>query len=170
MVGEECERSAQIWTLARGVTMGMAVGFLAGIPQVLAAQVVAMALGRRERADIAPRLMQRTAEKLGQSLSRPARWTLALAFHFGYAAWWGAAYAAVSEALGARRVPPALGGSLLGAVIYTLAFSRVGMGTATGAERQPDRRGWRDWLVQATSVSSFSLIVAYGYRALRERR
>ena len=93
-----------------------------------------------------------------------------MAFHFGYAAWWGAAYAGVSEALGARRVPPLLGGGLLGAVIYTLAFSRVGMGTATGAERHPDRRGPRDWLVQMTSVLSFSLIVAYGYRALRERR
>jgi hypothetical protein len=173
MAGEEREysdRNAQTFTLVRRVTAGMAVGFLAGIPQVLAAQAVALALGRRERADIAPRFVQRAAEHLGQSLSRPARWTLALVFHFGYAVWWGGAYAATIEALGVRRVPPALGGGLLGAVIYTLAFSRIGMGTATRAERHPERRGLRDWIVQATSVLSFSLIVAYGYRGLRERR
>jgi len=170
MVGEERDDTARTWTLARGVTVGTAVGFLAGVPQVMAAQVVAMVLGRRERADIAPRFVQHAAEHLGQSLSRPARWTLAIVFHFAYAAWWGAAHAAAIEALGPRRAPPAVSGGLLGAVIYTLAFSRIGMGTATGAERHPERRGWRDWVVQATSVLSFSLIVAYGYRGLRERR
>ena len=170
MVGEEREHTAQTWTLARGVTAGMAVGFLAGIPQVLAAQAVALLLGRRERADIAPRFVQRLAEHAGQSLSRPARWTLAMAFHFGYAAWWGAAYATVVEKTDPRRVPPSLGGGLLGAVIYTAAFSRIGMGTATGAESHPARRGWRDWLVQATSVLSFSLTLAFGYRGLREGR
>ena len=170
MVGAEDDDTVRTWTLARGATAGMAVGFLAGVPQVLAAQIVAMLLGRRERADIAPRFVQHAAEQLGQSLSPPVRWTLAMAFHFGYAAWWGAAHAAAIEALAARRVPPALSGGLLGAIIYTLAFSRTGMGPAIGAERHPDRRGWRDWLVQATSVLSFSLIVAYGYRGLRERR
>ncbi len=170
MVGEEREHTAQTWTLARGVTAGMTVGFLAGIPQVLAAQAVALLLGRRERADIAPRLVQRTAEHAGKSLSRPARWTLAMAFHFGYAAWWGAVYATVVERADPHRVPPSLGGGLLGAVIYTLAFSRIGAGTLTSAERDPDRREGREWVVQATSVLSFSLIVAYGYRRLRERR
>lgn len=170
MSGDEHENSAQGGAVARRIILGTAVGFVAGIPQVLAAQAVALLLGRRERADIAPRFMQRAAERLGKSLSRPARWGLAAAFHFGYALWWGGAYAAAVEAVGARRVPPAVGGGLLGAVIYTLAFSRIGAGTATGAERHPDRRGWRDWAIQAVSVLSFSLTLAYGYRGLRERR
>lgn len=156
--------------MVRRIIVGAAVGFFAGIPQVLVAQAVALLLGRREQADIAPRFVQRTAERLGKSLLRPARWTLALAFHFGYALWWGAVHATAIEALRPRRLSPALSGGLLGAVIYTLAFSRIGAGTATGAERHPDRRGWRDWTVQAASVLSFSLIVAYGYRALRVHR
>ena len=126
-------------------------------------------MGRRERADIAPRLVQNTAKQFGGSLSRPTRWLLATIFHFGYAAGWGAAYAVAHEASEMRRVPAWLSGGVLGALIYAAAFSRLGGGTMVGAERHPDRREGRELAIQWTSALSFSLTLAYGYRWLRGR-
>lgn len=155
---------------ARLLAGGALAGFFAGIPQVVAAQVVGAAVGDRQRADIAPRLVQRVAERCGTSVPRPARWTLAMLFHFAYATMWGVVYVAAREALDQRRLPPPLGAGMLGGAIYTLAFSRLGVGTQVGSEPRPARRGGREWAVHWTSVLSFSLTMAYGERWLRERR
>lgn len=163
------ERQSKGWQLARRVAAGVAFGLVAGVPQVLAAQIVGGLVGKRRQADVGPRFVQRVEKKLGRSPSRSERWSLATVFHFGYAAAWGAFYAVTVEATGARRVPPILPGGLLGALIYTLAFSRLGAGTQAGSERHPNRRGKHDWAVQLTSAFSFALTLAYTYRWWRGR-
>jgi hypothetical protein len=169
MGDERRDGTARGVRVLRDIGMGMLVGCFAGIPQVIAAQVVGALLGRRERADIAPRLMQNTAKQFGESLSRPLRWLLATIFHFGYGAGWGAVYAATHEAQAMQRVPAWLSGGVLGLLIYAVAFSRVGAGTLVGAERHPDRRENRELAVQWTSALSFALTLAYAYRSLRGR-
>lgn len=155
--------------LARRAAAGVALGLCAGVPQVLAAQVVGALTGSRDRADIGPRFVRRVGEQAGQQPSRAARWSLAALFHFGYAAGWGAAYALAVEAPGARRLPPPLTGGVLGALIYAVAFSRLGAATRTDTERHPDRRPGREWAIQLTSAFSFALILAFGYRRLGTR-
>jgi hypothetical protein len=163
------ENAARRWPLARRVAIGIAAGLFAGVPQVLAAQFVGGLVGDREKADVGPRFIQRVGKKLGKAPSRPERWSLAAVFHFGYSAGWGAVYSAAIEATGARRVQPVVTGGLLGALIYALAFSRLGAGTLVGAERHPKRRGERDWAVQLTSAFSFALTLAHTYRWWRGR-
>lgn len=143
---------------------GTAIGIFAGIVQVLASQIVGLATGRRERTDVAPRLVQRVAERLGHSPSRPERWSLALVFHFGYAIFWGIVYTLVRASGGGRRVPRWLTGTLLGGVIYTLAFSRIGGGTLVGSERHPAHREDRERVIQVTAASSFAFAVAIAER------
>jgi hypothetical protein len=153
----------------RDAAVGVVLGCLAGIVQVVAAQAVGLLVGRREGADIAPRFVQRTANQFGESLSRPSRWFLATVFHFGYAAGWGALYAVSREARVSRQIPPWLGGSLLGMLIYALAFSRFGAGPQVGSESHPDRRDEREWAIHGTSAFSFALALAYEDRYLRGR-
>lgn len=150
------------------VTRGVAAGWVAGIPQVLVTQVEGYLLNARERADIGPRFVARAAEHEGRPLPTAVRWLLAGVFHFEYAAWWGALYALVVEPVGPQRVPRLLGGGLLGAVIYTAAFSPIGGATRTGAERPLTRRGPRDMLLHGSAALSFALTTAFAYRWLRE--
>ncbi len=158
-----------IATAVLTVTRGVTAGWIAGIPQVLVAQVVGHVLGLRERADIGPRFVKRAAELSGRPLSPPMHWLLGAVFHFEYAASWGMGYALAVEPLGARRVPPLLSGGLLGAVIYALAFSPLGAATRTGTERPPERRSGAETLVHCAAAWSFALTLSYAYRWLRER-
>lgn len=169
MCGNERHDAPARWDLARHVALGVATGLFAGIPQVLAAQVVGALVGKRDRADIGPRFVQRVAARTGHSPSRPERWSLAALFHFGYAAGWGAAYATAVEVGGVRRGSPFLTGGLLGGLIYALAFSRLGAATRSHTERHPDRRSGADWAVQFTSAFSFALTLACCYRWLDGR-
>ena len=154
----------------RRVALGIVAGLFAGIPQVLAAQAVGALVGKRSEADVGPRFVQRTARLFRRAPSRPERWSLAGLFHFVYAAGWGTAYGTLVGAAGADRVPPPLAGGLLGALIYGVAFSRVGAGTLTHTERHPDRRSEQDWMVLLTSAFSFALTLAYSYRWLDRRK
>ena len=169
MSDAERDSEPKTWMPARRVALGVAAGLFAGVPQVLAAQIVGALVGSRSRADIGPRFVQRVGEKAGSPPTRPVRWSLAAAFHFAYSAGWGAVYSAVIESTGARRIPPTISGGLLGGLIYALAFSRLGGATLTGTERHPDRRGERDWAVQLASAFSFALILAHTYRWCRGR-
>lgn len=158
-----------IAALTLTVTRGVMAGWIAGIPQVVLSQIVGALAGSRERADIGPRFMHRAAQQTGRHLSRPMRWLLGGVFHFEYAAMWGATYALLTESIGWRRVPPPVAGALLGAAIYTAAFSGIGAGTQTGAEREPEERKKREWAVHLTAPLSFALPLAYAYRWLREQ-
>ncbi len=86
-----------IATAVLTVTRGVTAGWIAGIPQVLVAQVVGHVLGLRERADIGPRFVKRAAEHSGRPLSPPMHWLLGAVFHFEYAASWGMGYALAVE-------------------------------------------------------------------------
>lgn len=156
-------------SMAQRAALGAAVGVFAGVPQVLAAQLVGKLVGRRSRADIGPRFVHRASWWARKPLSRPAHWSVAGLFHFAYAAAWGAAYAACVEAAGVRRIPPLLGGGALGALIYAVAFSRFGVATLARTERPPDRRGKHEWAVHLVSPFSFSLVLASTYRWWRGR-
>ena len=155
------------WDSARGGPVlfaagrGAALGVVAGVVQVVVAQLVGLATGRRERTDIAPRLVQRAAERLGTSPSRPLRWLLATVFHFGYGAGWGGLFALARRSRRARRIPTGLAGCLLGVAIYGAAFSRAGAGTRLGSERHPERRRWYEFAIQWASSLAFALVVAY---------
>ena len=154
--------------LGQAVARGIAAGLIAGIPQVVLTQVETAVFGLpRDQADIGPRFVRQLARRaLGESLSEPTHWLLATAFHFGYAAQWGALYALLHEY---RPTPPLVGGPLLAAVIYALAFSPWGAATQTGTERPPERRSNRETLLHWTAALSFSLTTAYVYRWLRPR-
>jgi hypothetical protein len=60
-----------------------------------------------------------------------------------------------------RRIPTWLAGGLLGGAIYAAACSRLGAGTQIGSERPPERREWRELVIQWASALSFALTVAY---------
>ena len=150
--------------LATAVLRGVGAGLAAGIPQVLATQAQARVLGLpAEHADIGPRFVQRVAERLGQSPSGPQRWALAAAFHFGYAAWWGALYAWAQRW---RPAQPHVGGPLLAALIYALAFSPWGGATQTATERPTHQRTLRETVLHWTAALSFGLATAYLFARL----
>lgn len=149
------------------VAKGAIAGLIAGIPQVLLTQIETQFFGLpREQADIGPRFVKRAAQHLGTSLSEPLTWLFATLFHFGYAAQWGALYAAMHET---RPSPPLVGGPLLAAIIYALAFSPWGAATQTGTERPPEHRSDRETLMHWTAALSFGLTTAYVFRWLRGR-
>lgn len=165
----ELAEPTTIAKLTLTITRGVAAGWIAGIPQVVVTQVEGQLLGARERADIGPRFIRRATEHAGRRLSGPEQWVLAGVFHFEYSACWGAFYALAVELLGWRRVPPPVGGALLGGVIYTAAFSPIGGASRTGAERSPERRSWKETLLHWSAAMSFALTTAYSYRWLRNK-
>lgn len=140
---------------------GVAAGLMAGIPQVLLTQLEAWLLpAPRSYADIGPRFMERLTRRADADLDTSHHWLLAGAFHFVYAAWWGCAYALLQRW---RPAQPHVGGPLLAALIYTLAFSPWGAATQTGTERPVESRPTRQTLLHWTAALSFSLSLAYLY-------
>ena len=168
-IAERATEPRMVSKLVLTVTRGVAAGWIAGVPQVLLSLLEGRLLGVPERGAIGPRFIRRATEHAGRRVSGPVEWLLAGVFHFEYAAWWGALYALAVEALGHRRLPPLLGGALLGGVIYAAAFSRLGGATRTGAEPPPEARSPRESLVHWTAALTFALTTALTYRWLRER-
>jgi hypothetical protein len=149
---------------ARALANGVFAGLVAGIPQVLVTQAEARLLGLpASRADIGPRFVQRLGERAEATPPRPMRWILAGGFHFGYAAGWGLAYALLQRW---RPAQPHVGGPLLAALIYALAFSQWGAATQTGAERDVKARPAAETLLHWTAALSFSLTLAYLFARL----
>jgi hypothetical protein len=144
---------------ARILFKGVAAGLLAGVPQVLLTQLEARLLGLPgSQADIGPRFVQRVGQRLDTHVPRPLRWLIAGGFHFGYAAGWGAFYFLLQRW---RPAQPHVGGPLLAALIYGLAFSPWGAATQTGTEHPVATRPARDTLLHWTAALSFSLALAY---------
>lgn len=143
---------------------GLAAGLIAGIPQVLVTQAEARLLGLHpSQADIGPRFVQAVEKRMDTRLPPAERWLAAGAFHFSYAAGWGILYALLQRW---RPAQPHVGGPLLAALIYTLAFSPWGAGTQTGTERPVDSRPTEETLLHWTAALSFSLTLAYLYGRL----
>ena len=168
----EPERVVEPTTIAKvtlTITRGVTAGWIAGIPQVVLAQVVGQLLGVRERADIGPRFVRSAAAHAGSHLSTPMHWLLGGVFHFEYAAMWGALYGLLVDWRGHRRVSPALGGALLTGLVYMAAFSPLGAATRTGAEKQVGRRDPKETLVHLVGAAAFGMTNALAYRWLRER-
>jgi hypothetical protein len=97
---------------------------------------------------------------VGTRLQEDEKWLAASAFHFGYAAFWGALYATLYER---RPVHPALGGALLSGVIYGITFPRWGGAVLTRAERKPRDRSRRMGVVLATAATTFGMCTALLY-------
>jgi hypothetical protein len=141
------------------MVIGAAAGLVAGIPQVLLTQAEARLLQLpASQADIGPRFVQRVAERMDTRPHRSERWLLAGGSHCGYAAVWGLLYALVQRW---RPAQPHVGGPLLAALIYTLAFSPWGAATQSGTERPVETRPTRETLLHWTAALSFSLTLAY---------
>ena len=97
---------------------GVSAGLAAGIPQVLLTQLEAWLLPMpRHYADIGPRFVWRLSEHVDADLKNEHHWLLAGAFHFGYAATWGAVYSLLQRW---RPAQPHVGGPLLAALIYAM--------------------------------------------------
>ena len=149
------------------VSSGLLAGLLASVPQVLFTQAAERLLGLPAgKADIGPRFVQRLTDRLETPLSPALHWLLAGIFHFAYAAGWGTLYGLVQRR---RAVSAAVGGPVLGAVIYGLAFSRAGAATQSGSESHPERRPRREFAMHLTPAFTFSMLTAFGYEWLQRR-
>ena len=143
---------------------GVLAGLIAGIPQVLLTQLQAQLLGLpRRQADIGPRFVHRVSRYVDAQPPTLGRWLLATLFHFGYAAGWGGLYAMVQRW---RPAQPHVGGPLLAALIYAVAFSPWGAATHTRTEQPVETRPTRETVLHWTAALSFSLTLAYLFARL----
>jgi hypothetical protein len=146
------------------ILRGVAAGLIAGIPQVLVTQIEAYFLDvPRRQADLGPRFVHRMSEYVDAEVPPAAHWLVAGGFHFGYAAFWGLLYTLLQRW---RPAQPHVGGPLLGALIYAVAFSPWGAATNTGTERPVERRRTQETLLHWTAALSFSLSLAYLFARL----
>ena len=137
------------------VLRGAAAGLGASVIQVVIGkgEEKLLPLPDHEDANIAPRLINRVAEQAEIKLSSRHHWVLGTLFHFGYGAFWGAGYAlAVRD----REVSPLVGGTLLGGLIYALAFPRWGAAVVTKTERPPEKR------TAKMNIVAWSVALSYG--------
>ncbi len=88
-----------------------------------------------EDTDIPKHFVRAATSRLGVEATEGQEAAAGTVFHVGYALFWGAAYAVAREE---AALPPLVGGLGMGALLYFLAFSRVGAGDA-GGERAPPR-------------------------------
>jgi hypothetical protein len=149
------------WLSDRPIKRGIEAGLIASVPQVLLAKTEEwLLMPPGEDADLGPRFVERLAQLQGERVCEDTKWLAASAFHFGYAIFWGAAYA-----LAYRRWQPhpLLGGTALGTLIYAITFPHWGGAVLMGTERPPHRRSWRQELVLATAAMSFGLGTALLY-------
>jgi hypothetical protein len=155
--------------LSRGpIKRGVEAGLIASVPQVLLAKAEERALLRRgEDADLGPRFVERLTRLAGLRLREDTKWLAASAFHFGYATFWGTAYALAYRRW---RPHPLVGGAFLGGLIYTITFPHWGGAVLSGTERPPHRRSWRQELVLATAALSFGFVTALLYGRGVEKR
>jgi hypothetical protein len=140
---------------------GIEAGLVASVPQVLGTHLEEKLLHLPEgSANIGPRFIQRLGKLTRQRLSEEIRWLGGAAFHFGYAATWGALYALAYQR---RPLHPAIGGLLLSGSIYVLSFTNWGVATKTRTERPHHRRGPRRELLLLTPPLIFGLGTALLY-------
>lgn len=150
-------KSRTFAVLRRGIESGL----IASIPQVIIPKIEEkLFLPRDEDADLGPRLIEAIAEKVDAKLPEDMKWLGAASFHFGYAAFWGAAYALIQER---ARVNPLIGGLSLATFIYLITFPDWGGAVLTGSEEKTRNRSWEKEFVLATAPLVFGLGTALLY-------
>lgn len=143
------------------VRRGVEAAMVASVPQVLVPKLEErLFLRPGESADLGPRFIEALARRMRKPLPEDTKWLAASSFHFGYAAFWGAAYALAYER---RPVPPWLGGLALSALIHVITFPRWGAAVLSGTERRPADRPWRVEAVLATAPAIFGFGTALLY-------
>lgn len=141
--------------------LGVEAALAASVTQVLLPKLgEKLLLGPGESADLGPRFIERLAAMAGRRLPEDIKWLAASAFHFGYAALWGALYALAWER---RPVSPILGGTALAGLIYLMTFPPWGGAVHTGTEAPPGGRSARRELVLATAPLVFGALTALIY-------
>lgn len=149
------------------VVQGVESGLAAGMVQVIVGKVEEkLLLPPGEDADIAPRLVRRLADDVGERLSPPTAWALGTAFHFGYSAFWGGLYALARERY---RFAPLAGGAILGGIIYGITFPSWGGAVHAQTERPPGQRSRRMTFVALSVASTFGIATAMLYERRRNR-
>lgn len=173
-------RRTPVWAQKKGATVnrmtntsipslvaGAAAGMIASSIQAAVGKTGEQALlPPREDMDLAPVLVGRVAEYANVDVSDATRWILGTGFHYGYGAFWGAAYAAVHHR---TRVPPVVGGLALGGLIHAITFPRWGGAVRTHTVPAPRKRTLRMELVLASVTCTFGLTVSFAYEWLRPR-
>ncbi len=152
---------------SRAIMHGAIAGAMASVPQVMIGKAEElMLLPEREDSNIAPRLIDRLAARLGRDPSPDQEWVLGSVFHVAYGAGWGAMYG-----LAARRFDfsPLLGGAALGTLIYGITFPRWGGAVLTGTERPPEQRTARMTFVAWSVALSFGVATGLFYERLGRR-
>ena len=150
------------------IKRGVEAGLLASVPQVLLPKVEErLLLPPGEDANIGPRFIERLADLHGRDLREDTKWLAASAFHFGYAAVWGALYALASRRW---RLHPLAGGTALSVLIYAITFPHWGGAVLSGTEPPPHARTWQRELVLATAALTFGLGTALLYGRPAEHR
>ena len=116
----------------RPIKRGIEAGLAASVPQVLLPKAEErLRMRRGEDANLGPRFIERLARLRRARVREDTKWLAAWAFHFGYAAVWGAVYAVAYQRW---RPHPLLGGTALGTVIYAIAFPHWGGAVLTRTE------------------------------------
>jgi hypothetical protein len=126
-----------------------------------------LVLPPRQHNNIAPRLVKRLFQKQGKRPHAVRDWSLGTVFHFGYGIGWGAVFGLVQRWSG---LPAPLLGLGMGGLLYLLAFSRIGVGTKTDTEQQPERRSWRKQLSLVAVAWGYALATTGIYSLLEDRR
>lgn len=151
------ENASTFAVLRRGIEAAM----IASVPQVIIPKIgEKLFLPHHEDADLGPRLIEALAQKAQKPLPEDVKWLAAASFHFGYAAFWGAAYALVQQRVKAN---PVAGGLTMATIIYLMTFPPWGGAVLTGSEDHPRRRTWRKEIVLASAPLIFGLGTALLY-------
>jgi hypothetical protein len=116
--------------------------------------------------NISPRLVDRATSKLGIRTPRAFNWVAGVTFHFAYGIGWGTVFGLLDRHF---RLPRPLLGTLLGGTIYTLAFSRIGLGTKTDTEIHPDERPLAKQLDLMAVAFAYALSLAFLYGPIERR-
>lgn len=149
--------------LARGALAGV----VGAAVQALVGKLEERAfLPRDGDADLAPRLAERLAERVGYDTSEAEKWVLGAGFHYGYGAAWGMAYAAAD-----RRLPlhPVIGGSVLGGIIYAITFPRWGGAVQLDVVDPPGQREAAMTAFGWSAAMAFGLTTSLAHAAMRPR-
>ncbi|HEX6386989.1 MAG TPA: hypothetical protein VF177_20185 [Anaerolineae bacterium] len=155
-------------SLLRLILLGAGAGAVGGVVQPAVGKLEEM-LGfpPGENSNVPRHFVEALANRAGVNLPNTTSWWAGVGFHVGYALFWGAAYAMVREQ---KEFPPVLGGLGLGAVLYTVAFSRLGAGVQAGSEPAPDKRPPHKWAHTLTMPFAYSLTTAAVYERIRNVR